>query len=257
MKNVKKILFLSILIVLSGIFFVGQGQAVTSNSQNENVQSSSTTSTPAAATSVSKNENVQANSTTSTAAATTTSTASSTTFPNPLGSVTTVSALLSSILTNLMGVMAIISLIFIIIGGIMYMLSAGNEAMVTRAKKTWTGAVIGLAIAMAAPTFLKEIQTILGGNSTTSGNADSWVSNALTIREIAVNILDLLLSLVGIVAMIAMVMGGLMYLTAAGSEKRSDDGKKIFQTAIIGVVVALSALVIIREVNSLLGGAVG
>lgn len=260
MKNVKKILFLNILIILSGMFFIGQARAATSVSQNENVQSSSTTSTPAAATSVSQNENVQAGSTTSAAATTSvaaTNATGSATFPNPLGSVTTVSALLSSILTHLMGVMAIISLIFIIIGGIMYMVSAGNTAMVERAKKTWTGAVIGLAIAMAAPTFLKEIQTILGGNNTTSGNADSWVSSALTIQDIAVNILNLLLSLVGIIAMIAMVLGGLMYLTAAGSEKRSDDGKKIFQYAIIGITVALSALVVIREVNSLLGGAVG
>ncbi len=175
-------------------------------------------------------------------------------FPNPLGSVTTVSALLSSIMTNLMGVMAIISLIFIILGGIMYMLSAGNETMVTRAKKTWTGAVIGLAIAMAAPTFLKEIQHILGGNGTPGTNADNWVSDALTIQDIAVNILNLLLSIVGIIAMIAMVVGGLMYLTSAGDPKRTDKGKDIFKYAIIGIVVALSALVVIREVNVLLGG---
>lgn len=177
-----------------------------------------------------------------------------TSFPNPLGSVTTVSALLSSIITNLMGIMAIIALIFIIIGGIMYMLSAGNEAMVTRAKKTWTGAVIGLAIAMAAPTFLKTIQTILGGNDTSSGNADSWVSSALTLRDIAVNVLDLLLSIIGIVAMISMIIGGLMYLTAAGDERRIDKGKEIFKYSIIGIVVALSAVVVINEVNSLLGG---
>lgn len=175
-------------------------------------------------------------------------------FPNPLGSVTTVSALLSSVITNLMGIMAIIALIFIIIGGIMYMLSAGNEAMVTRAKKTWTGAVIGLAIAMAAPTFLKTIKTILGGNSNTGSNADSWVSNALSLRDIAVNVLDLLLSIIGIVAMISMIIGGLMYLTAAGDERRIDKGKEIFKYSIIGIVVALSAVVVINEVNALLGG---
>jgi len=174
-------------------------------------------------------------------------------FPNPLG-FTTVSALLSSVLTNLMGILAIISLVFIIIGGIMYMVSAGNETMVTRAKKTWTGAVIGLAIAMAAPTFLKTIQTILGGNSNTGGSADSWVSNALSLRDIAVNVLDLLLSIIGIIAMISMIIGGIMYLTAAGDERRIDKGKEIFKYSIIGIIVALSAVVVINEVNALLGG---
>lgn len=181
----------------------------------------------------------------------------SATFVNPLGSVTTVSALLSSILTNLMGVIAMISLIFIILGGLMYMLSAGDETMVTRAKKTWTGAVIGLAIAMAAPTFLKTIQTILGGNSNTGASADSWVSSSLTLQQIAMNVLNLLLSVIGIIAMIAMVVGGIMYLTAAGNEKMVDKGKDIFKYSIIGIVVALSALVVINQVSVLLTGSAG
>ncbi len=175
-------------------------------------------------------------------------------FPNPLDSVTTVSALLSSVLTNLMGIIAIIALIFIIIGGIMYMTSGGNEAMVTRAKKTWTGAVIGLAIAMAAPTFLKTIKQILGGNGTPDGNADSWVSGALTLGDIAVNVLNLLLSIVGIIAMISMVIGGMMYLSSAGEERKIEKGKEIFKNSIIGVIVALSGLILIRTVNLILTG---
>ena len=179
---------------------------------------------------------------------------SSTTFVNPLGSVTTVSAFLNLILTNLMGIIAIIALIFIIIGGLMYRLSAGNENMVTQAKKTWTGAVIGLAIAMAAPTFLKTIQTILGGGSGTGGSADSWVSSALTLQDVAIRVLNLLLSLLGIVAMISMIIGGMMYLTAAGNERRIENGKDIFKYSILGVVAALSAVVVISQINSLLGG---
>ncbi len=134
------------------------------------------------------------------------------------------------------------------------MLSAGNEAMVTRAKKTWTGAVIGLAIALGAPTFLKTIQAILGGNSNTGGNADSWVSNSLTLQQVAVNVLNLLLSLLGVIAMISMIIGGLMYLTAAGDERRLDKGKEIFKYSILGVVAALSAVVVISQINILLGG---
>lgn len=150
-----------------------------------------------------------------------------------------------------MGIIAIIAVIFMVIGGIMYMTSGGNETMVTRAKKTWTGAVIGLAIALAAPTFLKEIQNILGGGGT-GGSADAWVSGALTIKEIAVKVLNLLLSIVGIIAMISLVIGGGMYLTAYGDEKRIDTAKKIITYAIIGIVVALAALVIVRQVNNLL-----
>lgn len=180
-------------------------------------------------------------------------TATSTLFISPLGSVTTVSQLLSNILNNLRGILVIIAVTFIVLGGIMYMMSGGNETMVTRAKKIWTGALIGLAIALAAPTFLKQIQIILGGNSG-GESADAWVSNALTIRQIAMNILDFLLSVFGIIAIIAMIIGGGMYLTAYGDEKRIDTAKKILTYAILGTVVSLSAVVVIRQIGSLIGG---
>ena len=203
------------------------------------------------------NMNVPANTTNTANPTAAASSASGTTFTNPLA-FTTVSQLLNSVLTNMMGVIAIISIIFIVLGGLMYMMSAGNETMVTRAKKTWTGAVIGLAIAVAAPTFLKTIQAILGGggtSGTTTTNANSWVSSALSLHDIAVNVLNLLLSIFGIVAMIAMLVGGIMYLTSGGDPKRTDKGKDIFKYALIGIIVALSALVIIHQVNALLTGA--
>ena len=181
------------------------------------------------------------------------SSSTTTTFVNPLGP-TDVASLLNGILNNLMGVIAVIAVIFIVIGGIMYMMSGGNEAMVTRAKKTWTGAVIGLAIALAAPTFLKEIQVILH-SSGTGGNAQNWVDNALTIKQIAINVLNLLLSLVGIGGIIAMVIGGGMYLTAYGDERKIDSAKEIIKYAIIGIVVALASLVIIRQIDRLLKNA--
>ncbi|MDO9231608.1 MAG: pilin [bacterium] len=173
-------------------------------------------------------------------------------FKNPIKP-TSVSEVLDSLLNNLMGLIVIVAVIFIIIGGIMYMTSAGNEAMVTRAKKTWTGATVGLAIALASPTFLKQIKEILNSNSNTGGTADNWVNKALTIKEIAINVLNFLLSIFGILAIIALVIGGGMYLTAYGDEKKIDSGKKIITYAIIGIVVALSALVVTRQIAGLIG----
>lgn len=170
-------------------------------------------------------------------------------FPNPIG-FATVSELLNSILSSLMGVIVIISVIFIIIGGIMYMTSAGNETMVTRAKKTWTGATVGLAIALASPIFLKQIKEILGNKD--AGSADDWVKEAITIREVAVNVLNFLLSIFGIIAIISLVIAGGLYLTAYGDEKKIDTGKKMFRFSIIGIAIALGALVLVRQIASLL-----
>lgn len=168
-------------------------------------------------------------------------------FPNPIVP-KTVEEVVTSVLSALRGILAIIAVVFIVIGGIMYMLSTGNEKMMERAKATWTAAVIGLAIALAAPSFLKEIMIILQADT-------SPVAGALTIKDIAIRVLNLLLSLIGIFGIMGLVIGGGFYLTAYGDEDRIDKGKEIIAASIIGIVVAFGALVIVRQVASLLGAA--
>lgn len=170
-------------------------------------------------------------------------------FPNPIKA-STMSEFLGNVLNALLGVVAFISLIFIIIGAVMYMVSAGNEQAIERAKKTITGAVVGLAIAAAAPTFLKEIKKILGGASGT--NADDIVNKAYTLKDIAINVLNFLLSVTGIVAIIGLIVGAIFYLTSYGDEERMEKGKKILAASIIGIIVAFSALVIVRQVANLI-----
>jgi hypothetical protein len=175
--------------------------------------------------------------------------ATSTNFYNPIG-VTTVSEFLNKFLSSLRGIVAVVAIIFIVLGGILYMLSAGSEKMITRAKLCWTGAVIGLAIVLAAPSFLTEIIKILGGSS----GVETAGLTGPDFYTIGVRVLDLLLSIFGIIAIISLVSGGGMYLTAYGDEKRIDTAKKIITYSIIGIVVALSALVIINQVASLITG---
>lgn len=164
------------------------------------------------------------------------------TFPNPIAH-NTVDELLTSLLANLRGIIVIIAVIFIVIGGIMYITSGGSEKMTTLAKKTITSAMIGLAIALAAPSFLDEILKILG-NAPEAGD--------ITLKEIAMNILNFLLSILGVLGIISTVIGGGMYLTSYGDEKRIELSKKIITYSIIGIIAALSSLVIVRQINNLI-----
>lgn len=167
-----------------------------------------------------------------------------TTFDNPL-KFNSIEEVLTSVMNNLKGIIATIAIIFIILGGALYMLSAGDEKMITRAKACWTAAVIGFAIAIAAPTFLREIKLILGGSDTGEG---------LRLIDIAKNILNLLLSIIGIIAIISLVVGGGMYLTAYGDEKKLETAKKIVTYAVIGITVALGSLVIVTQVSDVITG---
>lgn len=166
---------------------------------------------------------------------------------NPLG-VSSIQDLFTSLMSRLETIIGTLAVLFIIIGSIMYILSSGNEEMATKAKKTITAAIIGLAIAVGARTFLKEIWEILGvqGQGAAPGG--------LTLREIIVNILELLLSIVGVLAIIGMVIGGIMYLTSYGDTDRIETAKKIFTYSIIGITIALGSLIIVKQVSNLIAG---
>ncbi len=167
---------------------------------------------------------------------------------NPL-SYTTVNGLLGRVLTFLQSFIVILSLIFIIIGAFMYITSGGESGRIETAKKCITAALIGLAIGIAAPAFLRQISEILGWTGPDAA-LPAGVGTSLTLIQIATNLLNFLLSIVGVVALIMLVVGAFMYLTAAGEEDRIDTGKSIVKYSIIGIAVALAALVLVRQVAS-------
>jgi hypothetical protein len=167
-----------------------------------------------------------------------------TTFVNPL-TFSTVEEVTNSLLSNLRNIVALLAIVFIVIGGLMYIFSAGDEKKIETAKKIWTGAVIGFAIVLVAPALLKEIGTILGW----SGNT----STALTLKQIIANVLSTLLSIAGIIAMIFLVIGGITYITAYGEEKRIENGKKIITYSVIGIALIMGALVIVKQISLLFG----
>lgn len=139
-----------------------------------------------------------------------------------------------------------LALVMITIGGFMYITSAGDNGRTETAKKLITAAVIGFAIAIAAPSFLRELSIILNWGPAATG-LPPGVGTSLTFLQILQKALDFLLSIVGIVAIIMLVVGGIMYLTSAGDEDRIDTGKSIVKYAMIGIGVALGALVLVRQ----------
>ena len=163
---------------------------------------------------------------------------------NPL-KYSTVQQVLTALLYALQGVIVVLSLVFIVIGAVLYITSAGNQGRVTMAKAAITAALIGLAIGILAPTFLKEIATVLGWNSTAS--LPSEVSGARSASDILLSVLNFLLGIVGILSIIMLVVGAGMFLTAAGSQDRITTGKKIVTYALLGVVMALASLVVVRQ----------
>ena len=69
------------------------------------------------------------------------------------------------------------------------------------------------------------------------------------------NVLEVLTVTAGTVAAIFIVIGAFQYLTAYGSEEKSEAGKKTLTWAIIGLVVVILAKVLIGTLWHFLSGA--
>lgn len=168
--------------------------------------------------------------------------ASAETFANPLG-YTTVEGFLANILTVGRNIVVTLAIVFMVVGALMYVLAGANPDMAKKGKSAVTGALIGVAIAVAAPSFLKEIGTVLGWNAVDSGP----ISGAPSLSQIAANVLKFLMSILGVISLIMLLVASIFYLTSAGDSKRIETGKNMFKYAILGILIAMSSLVIVRQ----------
>lgn len=71
-------------------------------------------------------------------------------------------------------------------------------------------------------------------------------------REFIVNVTNFVLGFLGLAAVIVIIYGGILYVTAAGEEERAGKGKKSITYAIIGLIIVLMSFAL---VNTIIGGA--
>lgn len=160
----------------------------------------------------------------------------------------TITGFFQSILSHLQGVIAFLSVLFIVIAGVLYITSAGNPSMVTAAKMCLIGAILGFALALAGPSFLREIQIIIYGSPTST--IPTNLGAAPTIAEIVMRALSFLLAILGMLAIIGLTVSAIMYLSAMGGTSQAEKAKQAMKYSIIGIVVAGASLILIRQIVS-------
>lgn len=166
-----------------------------------------------------------------------------TSFTNPLR-FNNVEEFVGGLLSAIQKIIVSLALVFIVIGALLYITAGANPDNAENGKKAIVAALIGLAIGVAAPSLLKEIGNTIGWN----GVASSSVAGAPGLSDIAINILNFLLGILGILSLIMLVIGASMYLTSAGNEDRIDTGKDIFKYSLYGVIIAMSSMVLVRQI---------
>jgi len=109
-------------------------------------------------------------------------------------------------------------------------------------------AIMGLAIiinAYAAPT---------SGTKTSTAKLKNPLGEIDTVGELAGQIVKTLMGVVGVIAVLMLIWGGIMYMTSAGNDEKIGTAKKIITGAIIGLVVSILAYVIVDFVIKAIGG---
>lgn len=76
------------------------------------------------------------------------------------------------------------------------------------------------------------------------------IQNATPLTTILMNALQFLLSIIGIIGIIGMVIAGIWYTTASGDEQKIRVAKQMAVACLIGIVIALGALVMVSQVGT-------
>ncbi|MBI2638803.1 hypothetical protein HYW83_04410 [Candidatus Peregrinibacteria bacterium] len=87
---------------------------------------------------------------------------------------------------------------------------------------------------------------------TTTGQGTSTVStDSGGIANFIVKVIDLLVKIIGSVALIVFILGALLTVTSEGKEDRLEKGKTAMLYALIGLIIAFFSFIIVTFVQSI------
>src|SRR3989344_2506479 len=106
-------------------------------------------------------------------------------------------------------------------------------------------AMLGIAGFMFAPEVLAQVNL---GLTPEVGEAIGLATT--DVRIVAARIIRNFFGLLGIVAVVLILYGGFLWMTAAGNEEKVEKAKKVLTSAVIGLAIMLSAFAIAQFVIS-------
>ena len=122
-------------------------------------------------------------------------------------------------------------------------------------KKVVLAMIVVFAFSFAVAPAVFAAADTFGLDAVETGIGDSLGSQP--IQETIASIINVALSLLGIVAVVIILMGGFKWMTAGGSDEKVGEAKKIIFSGVIGLAIILSAWALATFVISQLSSATG
>lgn len=157
---------------------------------------------------------------------------------------------------DMLRIVGFLAVIYVIYGGIKYIMSQGAPDKTAEAQTTVTNALIGLAIAVTAIWFVSflggRFGAGAGGTSNTFGlNLSTLPNPAGTANNNVIQIiLNIVFGIVGALSFLFVVIGGFRYITSQGDPQSVAKAKGTIIYALVGLVVAILAESIVSLVAS-------
>ena len=169
---------------------------------------------------------------------------------NPGEDITSFTDLIVGFLTKVQAIIGWLAVIMLVVGGMLYITAFGRQNQLEWAKNTITYALIGIALVLAAPSFLREIMSLFGDEQATG---EDVVSQAKDIKTILLSVLQWIIAIFGIVALVSFVISGMRFIFAGGDTQKTEKARRGIFYSLLGVLVAGSALLIIKEILRIIG----
>lgn len=111
-------------------------------------------------------------------------------------------------------------------------------------------------VAQAETNIWQNVFNQMGALSATSGYSESVIP-AVEIEQIVANIIKYILSFLGVIFIILIIYAGFLWMTASGDSEKITKAKDILISAVIGIIIVLSAYIITATIFTKLGAATG
>jgi hypothetical protein len=113
-------------------------------------------------------------------------------------------------------------------------------------KATQIAAIVLTFVFALSPVLVAHAAFVVPDSGSTGLPNDTSISNFI------IKIINIALTVAGLIAVLFLIIGGFRYITSAGNEETAEQAKKVITNAIIGVVVIILSFVIVRVISNAL-----
>ncbi len=112
--------------------------------------------------------------------------------------------------------------------------------------------ILVTAIALVSLPEVALAQVGVGQNNAKQAAGQAGLSQNEDIKAIILAVINFILGLVGVIAVLALIIAGITYITSFGDEKKAETAKRTILYVVIGLILIILAGVIVNLVLSTL-----